>query len=137
LHYNGQVKRLGILAFCLLAVGCAGSSSSDPGARFAGTWRGIWVNNADANDAGTSEWTISRTGVVTGQDTDPGRATTFNVAGNVDVTGRLTSTSTPSEGAPATLNGPLSFDSEGHLTGDLVWGVQPPLTYRYTFNRIE
>jgi hypothetical protein len=102
-------------------------------ARFAGTYHGTWVNVADSADAGTSIWTVSASGAVDGTDTDPGRDTTFHVVGHLDTFGNLTSTSTPVGDSPSSLDGPLQFNSSGNLTGILVWGVVPPLSYRYTF----
>ncbi len=134
--YTSLMKRfLYLSAFALLA-GCAGNGNGLSPARFAGTWQGTWVNTADSSDAGTSTWTISPSGVVTGQDFDPGRGTTFDVVGNIDATGRFTSHSTPTGGEPASLNGNLAFNNDRILTGILEWGVAPPLTYTYGFHRM-
>lgn len=129
------MKKLWLLSICALACGCGGSSSSVSVARFAGSYHGTWVNQADASDAGTAAWTVSSTGAVDGTDTDPGRDTSFHVVGTIDALGNLTSTSTPAEGAAATLNGALGFDGDSKLTGILEWGVAPPLSYRYTFTK--
>jgi len=129
------VKRLWLLSICALACGCAGNSSSLNADRFAGTYHGTWVNVDNASDAGTSTWTVNANGTVDGTDTDPGRETTFHVQGHVDALGNLTSTSTPEGEAASSLTGPLSFDGDGKLTGVLVWGVTPPLSYRYVFTK--
>lgn len=130
-----SMKRLWLLSVCAVACGCAGSNSSLSAARFAGTYHGTWVNVNDASDAGTSTWTVSSTGAVDGTDTDPGRATTFHVVGQIDAFGNLQSMSTPAGESAASLDGLLQFQSNGDLSGILVWGVAPPLSYRYTFTR--
>ncbi len=125
---------LAIGLLCAL-IGCAGDSSVTPN-RFAGSYTGTWENSADATDAGTSSWHIDGTGAVRGQDLDPTQQITYNLVGHVTDQGQLTSMSSPNNGtAPASLNGPMQFNGQGQLTGLLVWGVEPPLTYRYTFTR--
>jgi len=120
----------------LLACGCAGQSASVASIpRFAGTWEGTWTNVADSTDAGTSTWTVNGDGTVDGHDFDAGRSTTFHVVGSISGTGALSSVSTPLTGAAATLNGPLSLSDNNHLSGVLVWGVSPPLSYQYSFTR--
>jgi len=123
-------------ALLLAAVGCGGSGNSTAlAARFAGTWSGTWVNTTNAADAGTSTWTIDANGNVDGHDFDAGRSTTFHVVGKIDPLGSFTSVSTPTTGAGASLDGPLSFGANGKLSGTLAWGVTPVLDYVYTFTK--
>jgi len=130
------MRYLWLLPVLLLVCGCGGSSSSVSSAnRFAGTWNGTWVNVNDPKDAGDSLWTVDSTGAVDGQDFDPGRTTIFHVVGSIDGSGMLSSNSTPAGGSPSTLDGPFSVTAGGQFTGILVWGVVPPLSYRYTFTR--
>ncbi|MGV3618119.1 MAG: hypothetical protein ACO1SV_22565 [Fimbriimonas sp.] len=133
------MKRLLLLSVIgAFAVGCGGSGSNGNVERFAGEYTGTWVNLADAEDAGTNHWTVSADGTITGQDFDPGRDTTFNVVGRINGGGNVTTVSTPSGGGDgASLNGSLSFDNQNRLTGTLVWGTTPPLSYRYTFTRVQ
>jgi hypothetical protein len=126
-----------LFALLLLVVaGCGGDSAtgSNP---FAGTYQGTWVNVDDATDAGTSTWTIHSDGRVTGQDIDPNEDITYNLNGTINWRGDLETTSTPTEGDSASLDGRLMFDQNRKLTGVLTWGVQPPLDYRYTFTRVS
>lgn len=129
------MKRLLLLSLAAVAVaGCAGSSSSG-GTRFPGQYTGTWVNVENAADAGTAAWTIASDGTVTGQDFDPGRETTFNIAGQIDSAGNLVSQSTPVGGTAASLNGRLGYNSTNQLTGILVWTGEGTQSYRYTFTR--
>ncbi|WP_025226556.1 hypothetical protein [Fimbriimonas ginsengisoli] len=134
------MKRLLLASCCalvcsVLAAGCGGSSAALSPGRFAGTYNGTWVHTTDLTDAGTSTWTFSPDGAIDGTDTDPGRHTTFHVVGHIDAVGHVTTTSTPTGGDPATLTGTLAFDVQSRLSGILVWGVTPPLNYRYTLTR--
>lgn len=125
-----------IVGFGLLAslLGCGGANQS--ASRFMGNYTGTWVGIADPTDAGTSNWTIDVSGLVTGTDVDPGRGTTFTVLGTINGDGDLSSESTPAAGGgSALLTGRLDFDGDGKLTGILTWQVTPPLQYRYTFTR--
>lgn len=129
------MKRLLLLSLALVAVvGCGGNSGSNP-VRYEGTYTGTWVNLENGEDQGTSTWTIESDGTVDGQDFDPGRETTFHVQGRIQSNGALTSTSTPTSGEPASLNGTLSFNNANQLTGTLVWSAEGTQSYRYTFTR--
>ena len=131
-----MLTRLSLLTAALIVMaGCAGSNSSVTPSAFAGSYTGTWVNTTDATDAGTSLWSVDSEGRVDGQDFDPVRGTTFHVVGRIDAAGHLISNSTPTTGSSATLNGDLAFNAQSKLTGQLVWGVVPPLTYTYTFTR--
>jgi len=128
--------RIWLVFVGLLVCGCGGGSSSlTPMNRFAGTWTGTWTNVNDATDAGTSTWNVGDKGAVDGQDFDPGRATIFHVVGNITESGVLTSTSTPAGGSPSTLDGTFELTAGSHISGVLIWGVVPPLSYQYTFTR--
>ena len=130
------MKRSLLLSLAIVAaVGCGGSSSNGTTSRFPGQYTGTWVSLDNAADAGTAQWTVAADGTVTGQDFDPGRDTTFNIAGRIDANGNLTSQSTPTGGAPSSLNGRLGYNGNNELTGILTWGVEPALSYRYTFTR--
>ncbi|MCW5942412.1 MAG: hypothetical protein KIS66_09285 [Fimbriimonadaceae bacterium] len=121
-----------VSALCL--TGCAGESGK--AFRFAGVYSGTWVQVGDPTDAGTSNWTVRWDGQVEGTDLDPGRGTTFAVAGKISEGGDLVTVSTPSDGSGAAgLTGRMAFDADGKLTGILTWQVTPPLQYRYTFTR--
>jgi hypothetical protein len=103
--------------------------------RFMGTYDGMWVNVADAQDRGTSVWSVDSSGNVRGEDFDPRNEITYEVVGRIDEEGHLTSMSTPDNGdAPASLDGTMQTDN-GWFTGELVWGVEPPLSYTYTLTR--
>ncbi|HSJ08805.1 MAG TPA: hypothetical protein VK928_02800 [Longimicrobiales bacterium] len=122
------------VGFVLLLLAFTACGSDTDG--FAGTWTGEWVALADATDRGTSQWTVSENGAVSGTDVDPGRGTTFTVVGTLDENGRLTTISTPGDGSgPASLEGTMTLDGDDGMSGVLVWGVEPPLSYRYTFTR--
>jgi len=125
-----------LLVPVLLAAGCGGSGGGPSVDRFAGTYTGTWTAVGDAEDTGTSTWTISPDGTVTGKDVDPSTNTTYTVVGTINRQGQLSSMSTPNNDAgPATLDGRLQFDNQGRLAGTLVWGVTPPISYNYTFSR--
>jgi hypothetical protein len=129
-------RRLAIAATALLAIaslpGCAGEAAVGP-SPFAGNYTGTWVNVGDPADAGTSAWSFDGAGQLSGQDFDAGRETTFTVRGTIQPDGSFVSTSTPDNGDPAaSLNGTLHRQQNGSLSGLLVWGVDPPLTYTYT-----
>jgi len=131
------VRKFFLAPVIFLAVaGCGGSGSTPATAKFAGTYSGTWVNTTNAADAGTSTWTISRDGIIDGHDFDAGRDTTFHVVGEIDGKGNITSVSTPTTGAAATLNGPVTFGADGKLSGILAWGVTPVLDYTYTFTKV-
>jgi hypothetical protein len=131
-----MLKRFALATAALFVIaGCAGDASVTP-SRFQGSYTGTWVNVADATDAGTSTWHVDSTGNVTGQDHDAGDAIIYSLSGQLDNEGNLTSLSTPNNGDPtASLNGPMQINNQGQLTGLLVWGVEPPLTYSYTLTR--
>lgn len=130
------MKRLLLLSLAIAAtVGCGGSSSNGTASRFPGQYTGTWVSLENPADRGTNAWTIAADGTVTGQDFDPGRGTTFDITGRIDRNGNLVSQSTPAGGTPSSLNGRLGYNASNELTGVLVWGVESPLSYRYTFTR--
>lgn len=110
-----------------MILGCGGSTGLSP---YANVYSGTWVNIDDSTDQGTSNWTIDLDGKVNGQDNDPGRETTFDVEGHIDNNGNLVSTSTPVDGSPASLNGPMHLEN-GKLVGTLTWGVDPVSHYDY------
>lgn len=112
------------------------SYESVEGSPFAGSYSGTWTAVNDPSDAGTSIWTISEAGAVSGTDIDPTLGITYDVAGFINPQGQVTTTATPSNGTgSATLNGTLQFETSSRLAGNLVWGVQPPATYRYVLTR--
>lgn len=122
------------LALIASLAGCGGATQSVT--RFAGHYTGTWVGIADPTDAGTSDWTVDVSGLVTGTDVDPGRGTTFAILGTINGDGDFSAESTPGDGSgSAMLAGKLDFDGDGKLTGILTWQVAPPLQYRYTFTR--
>lgn len=129
------MKRLLLLSFATLAVvGCGGSGSNPVSRSFAGMYEGTWVNVNDASDTGTSMWIVAADGTITGTDTETGDGVTYAVGGDIDAAGNVDATTTQGEESDS-LTGRLQFDNQNRLTGNLVWGSVPPLTYRYTFTR--
>src|SRR5688572_31919800 len=122
----------------IVSTGCGDTSGvEDKG--YAGEWEGTWVNISDASDQGTSTWIIKNTGAVSGTDVDPALGVTYQVLGTISGQGQVNSTATPNDGSgAASLNGALAVgDGKDSLSGNLTWGVTPPLTYRYTFTRVR
>lgn len=119
-------------------VACAACSDYDNDASpFAGSWTGTWVAIDDPEDAGTSRWEISSTGQITGLDFDPAPIN-YTVTGTIADDGAVTTVATPNNGqGPSNLNGKLAFEPNRRLSGNLVWGVLPPITYRYSFARTQ
>lgn len=122
-------------AVVAFAAGC--SDYDNDASPFAGSWTGTWVAVNDPTDAGTSRWEISSTGRITGLDFDPAPIT-YSVTGTIADDGTVATVATPNNGtAPANLNGKLAFEPNRRLSGDMVWGVLPPITYRYSFARTQ
>lgn len=132
------VKRLLLASLCVFAaVGCGGSGSNPVLPTLPGTYEGTWVNVNDPTDVGTSTWVIDMDGTISGTDIDGSDDSSYSVAGDVDNAGNVTATTTLT-GSEETnsLTGRLQFNAQSKLTGNLVWGSVPPLTYRYTFTRV-
>ena len=128
-------RMLAGVAVITMMAGCDSYSTAEA-SPFAGTYNGTWVAVNDPSDAGTSVWTISSAGAVSGTDVDPTLGISYNVVGYINPQGQVTTTATPNNGTgAATLNGTLQFETANRLAGNLVWGVQPPATYRYVLNR--
>jgi hypothetical protein len=127
-------KCLTALLFGASLIGCSGDNIVVP-SRFTGMYDGTWKNIADAQDQGSSVWSVDSSGNISGEDYDPRNNITYHVVGKIDEAGRVTTVSTPDNGQPASsLNGAMTSEN-GWFTGQLVWGVEPPLTYNYTFTR--
>ncbi len=124
---------LSTLLLTIALVGCGGSGSTET---LAGSYQGSWMNVADATDVGTSTWTISPNGQINGTDVDGPDDSSYTVSGQIDGLGNVNATTSLVGGNETIpLTGRLERDSQGRLTGDLVWASNPPSTYRYTFNR--
>ncbi|RYG46037.1 hypothetical protein EON79_11165 [bacterium] len=130
-------RSLFALPLLIALAGCGGGSSDvNSASPYAGTYTGTWVSLTDTSDAGTATWTVGNDGTISGTDVDPGRETTFSIAGRIDANGNVTTTSTPAGGGEAaTLNGRLVFEIEGPLAGTLTWNIATPTSYRYAFTR--
>ncbi|MGV3617388.1 MAG: hypothetical protein ACO1SV_18845 [Fimbriimonas sp.] len=132
------MRYLLLLSLCLIAlVGCGGSgSNSDSSSRIAGVYDGSWANVDDAEDIGVSSWTVYEDGRITGSDVDVSEEFFYTVFGTIDAEGNVdATTSRVGEEEVIALTGRLQRDSQGRLTGNLVWASDPPLTYTYTLTR--
>ena len=135
--HSRTMKALILLTFCFLSlIGCGGNSGTTVQPQLAGSYFGTWVNIDDPLDTGVSEWMIGEHGTITGNDIDATHEFSYTVFGTIDSAGNADATTSLIGGEEViSLDGHLQFDAEGHLTGDLVWASEPPLTYRYTFTR--
>lgn len=90
----------------------------------------------DPTDIGASSWTIDENGRITGSDNEVSQEFSYTVLGTVDKSGNVDATTSLVGGEEMIrLTGRLQFDAQGRLTGNLVWGSEPPSTYSYTFTR--